>query len=449
MPEPYSLLRRLDPQSLLFEARNVRTARPVVVQLVAGLDEAELIRRLGDSPQLSHANTVRLLDAGVVEDPVRVGYVVREHVRGTSLAEHLRQHRPLSVRAAVRIVWQVLGSLTEAHRLGIVHGRLAPEHVLLQGTKDGVPHVKVAGYWSFSGRAGVPEYRPDDVDPEALALDATSGVRADLYACAKLLLDCLGSGPELSALERAPELRTILQRVLSTDAADRLTSAADVRGALAGCAWGTVDPREDNRDVLSLGKSKPYSELSLSPPRDSLMSTRAPLIWVLEGDPSLTTPPVRAALKQLSARYSFRGIARHEQGALMEELRHGRQELPWVVIFGGVDVSVDGALLALLSTSAELCRLLVSSDQNLELLQKGIAQGGLDRHLCLPCDAAELVDVVQSLMVCTRRSRNHYDSVRIALYKARDEVGRLSRAIAAGHERASSGGVGAAGERHA
>src|SRR5690606_26957367 len=94
-------------------------------------------------------------------------------------------------------------------------------------------HVKVIGYWSLSepALAESGEYRP------AAAASAPSD---DLYAVAKLLRRCLtgangGSLPKVIADLDGAKLSRLLEQAAHPVPAQRLTSVAELREALARC----------------------------------------------------------------------------------------------------------------------------------------------------------------------------------------------------------------------
>ncbi len=423
MAEPYKLLKRIRGDSLLFEGKNSNTSRRVIIQLVSGDDEATLMKRVHLARRLRHPNTARLLDAGVVTAPVRVGYLVREYVAGETLETHLQKHQ-LSHKQSLELLRQVLNSLAEAHALGLHHGRLSPEHVLVtsDGTLDGL-HAKVIGYWTLANHQS-------EESGEYVAPDANPSVGQDLYAAAALLLRCLTGSNDVRSVEQLAtedeQLGAVIARALSDDPIDGYPSVEHFRQAIAECNRG--DAMTDAGSWLpACSRTAPR----LMPSKRSLMSTRASSIWVLDGDPAISSPCVEEAIARLRKRHPVRIVAQSERELLANQLLQQDATLPWIVVFGGMSVLVDDPLLRLLGTSVEVSRLLVSSHDNLELLQDAITQGGLDGHVSLPGESDDLVAAVESLMTVTKRLNNHYDAIRLALRKAHDQVDKLSHAIAA------------------
>ncbi|CAM3192942.1 protein kinase family protein [Nocardioides dubius] len=115
-------------------------ARPVAVHLISREDpRAEvLIDAARRSAQVLDPRLLRVLDAGVTDDWC---YVVNEWGEGHSL-DILLAEEPLSPRRAAWVVGEVAELLATAHGLGITHGRLVPDNVMI----DDRGSVKVVGF---------------------------------------------------------------------------------------------------------------------------------------------------------------------------------------------------------------------------------------------------------------------------------------------------------------
>jgi hypothetical protein len=434
MSEPYKLLRRLSPQGLLFEAVNTRTNRTVIVQLLKGVrTHQELKNRVGFAVRLQSPSSVRLLDAGIVEGAVPVGYLVREFVRGESL-DHVLRHQPggaLPESEVLSIAWQLLDSLTEAHALGLAHARLSLDHVLLesiQGKRTG--RAKLVGYWSATSLVAT-------TATSGKALASAERIANDLRALALVIAE--SSGLAHLASEQSPDTRArysglerFLTRALSKSPQERFGTALAFREALREIDWecGSEDPAIAARIKNLLAYARGPQDLELAPHRHELMSTRTTAIWVLGTDPALSDPGFRAALAELSQDIQIRHIQASEHESLTAAILAGRTPLPWAVAFGGLEVLLDDPLLRLLSSSGELCRILVTGHQNLDLLQTCVCQGGLDGHISLPAASRDVTEQLSAVLKRTRRLSNHYDSIRLALRKTQDQVGEASRALA-------------------
>src|SRR5690606_33835072 len=130
---------------------------------------------------------------------------------------------PLPAARALRLCTDILRSLRDAHEQGLVHGRLRPDHVLLEGHDSPAgEQAKVLGYWPTNASVRreqdevfcAPEQR-DEKAPTA---------RGDIFSVGAILAYCLvGEAPGAgllpssgrsdiddvcrAALAREPELR--------------------------------------------------------------------------------------------------------------------------------------------------------------------------------------------------------------------------------------------------
>lgn len=87
--------------------------------------------------RLTSPHTVKVYDFG--KTPEGIHYMVLEHVEGQSLDLILERHGAIKARQAVKLCLQLLESLEEAHRLGVIHRDLKPANLMLgqiQGKKN-------------------------------------------------------------------------------------------------------------------------------------------------------------------------------------------------------------------------------------------------------------------------------------------------------------------------
>jgi serine/threonine-protein kinase len=96
---------------------------------------ADLINELSDYYQrmqrFQHPHVVRTLELGQAEDGVL--FLVTEYVRGANLRQTLEQQSSLGISRSCRIVWEIASALEAGQRLGMVHGEIKPQHILLPG----------------------------------------------------------------------------------------------------------------------------------------------------------------------------------------------------------------------------------------------------------------------------------------------------------------------------
>lgn len=431
MPEPYKLVSRLSPSALIFEAKDMTTKRGVTVQLLKGaLSETQLRNRYAAVARLRHPNTVRLLDAGSIKTPVPVTYVVRENVLGKSLASVL-ESGVIDPVATLRIAVGTLESLLEAHEQGVVHGRLTPSHILLEDRDSELPQVKVLGYWPSTVVVRKQEDEPF-LEPSG---GERPSVQSDLYALGQILHLCLtgatyaGHGP---VMLDDPRMEALLARALEREPHQRFQSTMAMLDAIRRVDWtcptrGIVMARDRHlcgAAPLGCGQRLPVL-------RNELLSRRPVSVWVFDGDPTLGRSQVLEALSDMSSQVEVRHLGDADRELAIEELSSGKVTAPWIVIFGTLHVVLDDPLLRLLRTTPETSRILVSPEDEYELLRRSVNDVGLDGQLFEYADKDDVLATLRSAVNRTRLVSESYDAIRLQLRKSRDELGQRSRELTA------------------
>jgi hypothetical protein len=148
--------------------------------------------------RLSHPNVVPVLDQGWDGS---VHYWTTEHLPGRTLRDVLTERRTMTVRECVAVLGPVLDGVAAAHRIGIAHGDLRPENVLL--TNDG--QIKVADFGlagavaaSISRLQGRPVHGGYQA-PELVGTDVADRL-TDVYALGILLVELLTGQPSRTAI---------------------------------------------------------------------------------------------------------------------------------------------------------------------------------------------------------------------------------------------------------
>ncbi|MGK4006942.1 serine/threonine-protein kinase [Sorangium sp. So ce1036] len=100
---------------------------------------------------------------GVTDDGLP--YIVMELLRGEGLSDRLARAGRLSLEETAALVEGLCKGLAEAHRLGIIHRDITPEHVFLADAGGG-PCVKLLDFGVARG----------EVDPDGTTLTATGAV---------------------------------------------------------------------------------------------------------------------------------------------------------------------------------------------------------------------------------------------------------------------------------
>ena len=174
LAQRYSLRDRLDRGTgeEIWRAEDDVLGREVAVAFVGTGDasnasaEHDLIAAAG----LSDASVERILDAGTDGESGQL-FVVTEFVPGETLRAVLDRDGPLEAGRAASVVSSVLTALACGHRLGVAHGRVSAEQVILG--RDG--RVRLAGFGRPNGSGATPE--------------------GDVHAAAALLFEALTGSP--------------------------------------------------------------------------------------------------------------------------------------------------------------------------------------------------------------------------------------------------------------
>lgn len=176
----------------VYEARHVklghRAAIKVLMRQTPGrgarqrfLEEAQLMAGL------SSEHLIRASDYDELEDGTP--YFVMDLVKGKSLRHWLKERLPLW--RVAEIGEQILAGLVEVHRLGVVHGDIKPENVVI-GEDDDKACLLDFGLAQTSaeesaGLGGTPCY----MAPEMLVDGGPATVRTDVYAAGVVLYEML------------------------------------------------------------------------------------------------------------------------------------------------------------------------------------------------------------------------------------------------------------------
>lgn len=447
-PAGYRLVGRLPGNQQLYQATHEASGGMRVLQFPEGVrDTQELRRRYGPAAALRSPATVRVLDAGFLDDGT--AFVARPLVEGVSLERLLRRGAPLGATRVCAWMLQLLRSLAEAHDRGLLHGRLDPNQILIgppQATR--AQHatgetLSVLGFWPATVLRAVP--RHEFVAPELRRGDGlATRPTADVYSVGALLHRCLlgRAAQPLSDSQAAetvvgdeldPTLCAVVARTLCRDPQHRFQSALDLLEALlrwdfpAGETQQPVCMRE--RYLLGLRANSP--RFDFEPHHNELMSTRPVSVWVLDEGDLLTIPEVQLCISVLARRYEVRELGPAERALAVEELRTGSAQPPWVIVFGASSVLSPDPLLSLLSSCAEMTRVLIGAEADVSLLRRCISSAGLDHFAQVPSAPERILEGIECALSRTRKLSQHYDRIRLELARGRDRVGMSSRELTA------------------
>lgn len=179
----------------VYQARHALLKRPTAVKVLdsAKADQmaiARFEREVQIASSLSHPNTVEIYDYGRTEDGVF--YFAMEFLPGVNLEELIRCEGPICAARALHILRQILGSLSEAHRHGLIHRDMKPANVILCQRGGVSDFVKVVDFGLAREpssnlapeitRPGLISGTPLYIAPELLEDPKNLSPRSDIYA---------------------------------------------------------------------------------------------------------------------------------------------------------------------------------------------------------------------------------------------------------------------------
>ncbi len=235
---------------------------------------------------LQHPGIVVVHDLGVESDGLL--YMVMERLVGQPLHRLIHEEGNLMAEEAIRLMLPLLSALEAAHRRGVIHRDIKPANIMVCQTDDGMEQLKVLDFGlarptreavrdpfttmplaeyttsqpappqpvSSDGTVGTPQYMAPE---QARFGHATPQV--DVYSAGIVLLEMLTGAAPATPMWRTPErhptvwppeamlrnieppLRRIIRSACAIEPAERLTSAAQLRAALAELLDDAPAPR--------------------------------------------------------------------------------------------------------------------------------------------------------------------------------------------------------------
>ena len=158
---------------------------------------------------LDHPNAVRVFSLGQER---RQPYIVMELVGGRSMGQMLGAGKPMGEARVLEIATDVARALRAAGRIGLIHGDIKPDNIVLN--EKGRAKLVDFGAARFGGgkvrtdaAAGIPYY----VAPEQVS-GASGDHRADIYSLGATLFHGLAGSPPFPGTARTDVLRARVEK---------------------------------------------------------------------------------------------------------------------------------------------------------------------------------------------------------------------------------------------
>jgi eukaryotic-like serine/threonine-protein kinase len=265
----------------VYKAKHAFLRRPTAVKVLdrARADRttiARFEREVQLTSSLTHPNTVEIYDYGRTED--EVFFFAMEYLPGVTLDALVRSEGRICPARVLHILRQMLGSLAEAHALGLVHRDIKPANVILCQRGGLSDFVKVVDFGlamdpSFNltpqiTQTGLISGTPLYIAPECLDDPTTVSARSDLYAVGVVafylltgrdlfvaaspmdIFRCVANDARPRPSDCVPnsipsELDELVFRCVAKDPTERPESARDMLSAVASIAANHVWSEDD------------------------------------------------------------------------------------------------------------------------------------------------------------------------------------------------------------
>lgn len=204
------------PDDALYLARRLDTGALVELRVLSGglgsdrvllaalVQHATLVARIsGQCPGIAALHECERTDSGLV--------LAMERPEGPTLREVIKREGTLGLKRALGLALGIATVLERAHNIGLAHGGLRPENVVLAGPEEAVVLTHFGFDWVLLSRspdAGSRKAsRPEDPAyraPEQAWDQVTT--RSDIYALGAILYEMLAGAPPPAAVASRPRV---------------------------------------------------------------------------------------------------------------------------------------------------------------------------------------------------------------------------------------------------
>jgi ABC-type multidrug transport system ATPase subunit len=216
--------------------------------------------------RLDHPSIVPVYDAGLEEENP---WMAMRLVAGSSLDKALRKGGPLPPDRALRLLLQMAGALSHAHRRGVIHRDVKPANILLE-ERDGAEHAWLTDFGiaklltgldltQIGAVLGTPSY----MSPEQ-ATGKTVDARTDIFALGCVAAELITGRPAFQGSSAMELLHAIVHKPPHLGEL-RQQAGPGFEAAVLRCLakspedrWQTVDDLAEELEALAVsGEKKP------------------------------------------------------------------------------------------------------------------------------------------------------------------------------------------------
>jgi Tol biopolymer transport system component len=394
--EHYEILDALGAGGMgeVYRALDTKLRREVALKILPpkfAADPSRLARFEREAHLLAQLNHPNIAAIYGLENADGIRFLVLELVEGQTLSERLKSG-PMEVSEALGIAGQIAEAFEAAHDKGVVHRDLKPANVkitpqgkvkvldfglakalgdpepggtsgdpanpdaqstlTLQETKAGVV-LGTAAYMSPEQAEGKPTDKRSDVWSFGVVLyEMLSGKRCfEGKTTSHVLVHILEQEPDWQALPASvpPGVRSLLERCLTKDPAERLRDIGDLRVHLRAMEKEATSASRTARVAAVAESQAAAPQVKEAPP-----ASRSGLLW-----PTIGAAAALAVV--VGAFFYFRPKPAPAEAVRFEITQPGNANLT-----AALSVSPDGRKLAFIATSQNATRLWVRSLENLE-----------------------------------------------------------------------------------
>ena len=238
-----------DRTGVLMAARSQASGALVDIRVLTpalAADRAFMRRLAGDMDKLReirHTNLVSVMDFDE-----RVGAIVYESVRGSTLSHLLHGQGSLELAASLVLLEDCVSGLEALHITGVLHRNVTPDAVVVETT--GAVLLRDAALSLAGETAGMLPDQQTCVAPEVLEGGAFTSA-SDLYAATALFVEAFGGRASKTALRTG--LRAFLSEGMAKDPSQRSATLEHFRHELNAYARATIGERwrKEGRGLLA------------------------------------------------------------------------------------------------------------------------------------------------------------------------------------------------------